>query len=52
MEGSRWLIEYLLQAETTDRVMRSVNHQMYTASSRSIAIWPASISMCRLSIAI
>jgi len=31
VEGSRWLIEHLLQAETTDRLMRSVNHQMYVA---------------------
>lgn len=31
IEGSRWLIEHLLQAEATDRVMRSVNHQMHMA---------------------
>src|ERR1019366_3619450 len=30
-ESSRWLIEHLLQAETTDRAMRSVSHQMNTA---------------------
>ena len=30
-ESSRWLIEHLLQAETTDRAMRSVSHQMYAA---------------------
>jgi DNA replication protein DnaC len=29
--SSRWLIEHLLQAETTDRVMRSVSHQMSAA---------------------
>ena len=27
-ESSRWLIEHLLQAELTDRAMRSVSHQM------------------------
>ena len=30
-ESSTWLIEHLLQAETTDRAMRSVNHQMNAA---------------------
>jgi DNA replication protein DnaC len=29
--SSRWLIEHLLQAETTDRAMRSVSHQMHSA---------------------
>jgi DNA replication protein DnaC len=31
LESSRWLVEHLLQAETTDRAMRSVNHQMGAA---------------------
>jgi DNA replication protein DnaC len=31
LESSRWLLEHLLQAETTDRAMRSVSHQMHTA---------------------
>ena len=31
IETSRWLIEHLLQAEATDRAMRSVSHQMHTA---------------------
>ena len=31
IESSRWLIEHLLQAETTDRAMRSVSHQMHAA---------------------
>jgi len=31
LDGSRWLIEHLLQAEMTDRSMRSVRHQMHTA---------------------
>jgi hypothetical protein len=31
IESSRWLIEHLLQAETTDRAMRSVSHQMHVA---------------------
>ena len=31
LESSRWLLEHLLQAETTDRAMRSVRHQMHTA---------------------
>lgn len=30
-ESSKWLIEHLLQAETTDRAMRSVRHQMNAA---------------------
>jgi DNA replication protein DnaC len=30
-ESSRWLIEHLLQAEHTDRAMRSVSHQMKAA---------------------
>jgi DNA replication protein DnaC len=29
--SSRWLIEHLLQAEATDRGMRSVSHQMHAA---------------------
>ena len=31
IDSSRWLIEHLLQAEGTDRVMRSVSHQMKAA---------------------
>jgi DNA replication protein DnaC len=31
LDTSRWLVEHLLQAETTDRAMRSVSHQMNTA---------------------
>ena len=31
LDASRWLIEHLLQAETTDRAMRSVSHQMNAA---------------------
>ncbi len=31
IESSRWLIEHLLQAEGTDRTMRSVSHQMKAA---------------------
>jgi DNA replication protein DnaC len=31
LDTSRWLIEHLLQAEATDRAMRSVNHQMHAA---------------------
>ena len=30
-ESSRWLIEHLLQAEHTDRAMRSISHQMKAA---------------------
>jgi len=30
-ESSKWLIEHLLQAENTDRTMRSVSHQMHVA---------------------
>jgi DNA replication protein DnaC len=31
LEASRWLLEHLLQAETTDRAIRSVSHQMHSA---------------------
>ena len=31
IESSRWLIEHLLQAEGTDRAMRSVSHRMKVA---------------------
>ena len=31
MQASQWLIEHLLQAEHTDRAMRSVSHQMNAA---------------------
>jgi DNA replication protein DnaC len=31
IQTSRWLIEHLLQAEHTDRHMRSINYQMQTA---------------------
>ena len=30
VESSRWLIEHLLQAEHTDRAMRSISYQMHT----------------------
>jgi DNA replication protein DnaC len=30
-QSSKWLIEHLLQAEHTDRAMRSVSHQMNMA---------------------
>ncbi|MEI7823333.1 MAG: IS21-like element helper ATPase IstB [Verrucomicrobiota bacterium] len=30
-DSSKWLIEHLVQAETTDRAMRSVSHQMHVA---------------------
>ena len=32
VEGSRWLLEHLLQAESTDRAMRSVRHPMLAAT--------------------
>jgi len=31
LDGARWLVEHLLQAEATDRSMRSVKHQMHVA---------------------
>ncbi len=31
LDSSRWLLEHLLQAEATDREMRSVSHQMHSA---------------------
>ena len=31
LDTSRWLLEHLLQAEGTDRAMRSVSHQMHSA---------------------
>ena len=31
IEGSRWLVEQMLRAETTERATRSVGHQMSAA---------------------
>ena len=31
LEAARWLLEHLMQAEMTDRGMRSVSHQMHAA---------------------
>lgn len=31
MDSSRWLIEHLIQAELTDRGLRSISHQMHAA---------------------
>lgn len=31
LDSSRWLLEHLLQAEDTDRAMRSVSHRMHAA---------------------
>jgi len=31
LDSSRWLLEHLLQAESTDRATRSVSHQMHSA---------------------
>lgn len=31
LDSSRWLVEHLLAAETTDRAMRSVQYQMTSA---------------------
>jgi len=31
LDSSRWLLEHLLQAEATDRAIRSVNNQMHAA---------------------
>ena len=31
LDGSRWLVEHLLQAESTDRAMRSTQYQMTSA---------------------
>jgi DNA replication protein DnaC len=31
LDSSRWLVEHLLQAETTERAMRSVSYQMHAA---------------------
>jgi len=31
LDASRWLIEHLLEAETTERALRSVNYQMHAA---------------------
>ena len=31
LQGSRWLIEQMLRAETTERATRSVGHQMSSA---------------------
>lgn len=34
VQNSRWLIEHLLQAEHTDRHMRSIRYQMHSAKLR------------------
>ena len=34
LDGSRWLLEHLLQAEGTDRAMRSVSRQVQVAKLR------------------
>ena len=34
LDGSRWLLEHLLQAEGTDRAMRSVSRQVQVAKFR------------------
>lgn len=47
LDTSRWLLEHLLEAELTDRAMRSVSHQMHAAKFPCIAIWPASTSAHR-----
>ena len=31
VEGSKWLVEHLLEAEDTNREMRSISHQMKSA---------------------
>jgi DNA replication protein DnaC len=31
LDSARWLVEHLLQAEGTDRAMRSISHQMHAA---------------------
>lgn len=31
LDSARWLVEHLLQAEGTDRAMRSIGHQMHAA---------------------
>ena len=31
LDSSRWLVEHLLEAETTERALRSVNYQMHAA---------------------
>jgi DNA replication protein DnaC len=46
LESSRWLLEHLLQAEVTDRAMRSVSYQMHTAKFPCTATWRASTSRC------
>jgi hypothetical protein len=47
LESSRWLLEHLLQAEVTDRAMRSVSYQMHTAKFPCTATWRASTSNAR-----
>jgi DNA replication protein DnaC len=47
VDTSRWLLEHLLQAEFTDRAMRSVSHQMHTArfpAHRDLAGFDFSVS--------
>jgi len=44
---SRWLIEHLLQAERTDRALRSIGYQMHAARFPVHPTLPASTSRRR-----
>lgn len=41
IQAAQWLIATLLEAEVTDRHVRSIRYQMGRRSSRSTGTWPA-----------
>ena len=44
IQSAGWLIQCLLEAEVTDRHVRSIRYQMGAAKSRCIGTWPVSTS--------
>ena len=51
LDSSRWLIEHLLQAESTDRAMRSISYQMKAARfpiHRDLAGFDFAVEECKV----
>jgi len=40
IESSKWLLEHLIEAEDTNRAMRSIAHRMKSPSFRCTGTWP------------
>jgi hypothetical protein len=45
--ASKWLIEHLLQAEHTDRAMRSISHQMKVAMGAMVQLVFVNVCLLR-----